>query len=323
MTVGDESRLRDRRAADPLVDHRSASSHALRYAAVFVAAVGLHAGLFGGVGFFVSGEDPTTESDGTVEVEILDRSSPSPEPPEREEPVAPTTVPKPEPSPEPGPDDASPDDSQPESAERQPQPDPPSRESPPDPEESDDPDPAEPGEEEPEKSEAASREPVELTDFEMESTAEGGDGPKFKVADEVSEGTADGEPGGAGRRGDAEQGGGEGAGGEGGETTGVGESGASGADCEPSEAEVRNRVRADGDEYPIGAKRRGIEGEVVAVLQVDANGDVTAVDIKKSLGHGLDELARETFQKWTFSPARENCQPVATSVRVTYEFRLR
>ena len=65
-------------------------------------------------------------------------------------------------------------------------------------------------------------------------------------------------------------------------------------------------------------------GEVYYQLAVvvDADGKVTAVDLKKRVGGGLDELAAEAFRQWTFEPARDNCRAVRSKVRVTHTFRL-
>jgi len=82
-------------------------------------------------------------------------------------------------------------------------------------------------------------------------------------------------------------------------------------------------MRVDPEDYPVQAKRRGVEGTVVALLTIDRSGDVTDVEIKKSLGHGLDEVAREVFREWTVEPALRDGQPVESTIRITHEFRLR
>ena len=63
--------------------------------------------------------------------------------------------------------------------------------------------------------------------------------------------------------------------------------------------------------YPRRARRRGLEGDVVLVVHVDAGGAVTYIKIERSSGHtALDAAAVYAAQRWRFKPATRNGQPV-------------
>jgi TonB family protein len=71
------------------------------------------------------------------------------------------------------------------------------------------------------------------------------------------------------------------------------------------------------------ARAAKINGTVVLKIVVDPDGRATHVQVVKSVGHGLDELAIETVQKWRFKPARgPSGTPVPTTVPVEITFRL-
>ena len=92
--------------------------------------------------------------------------------------------------------------------------------------------------------------------------------------------------------------------------------------CDPVKAEPIKRYKVPESQYPPEAKRRGIEGQVVAIVSVDEKGNVTGVKIIKSTGYGFDKLAEDAFKKWKFSPKQENCVAVSTKIRYTYNFTL-
>jgi protein TonB len=161
--------------------------------------------------------------------------------------------------------------------------------------------------------------PVDLNGLDMESTVEGGEGQTFKVGEGLEGGEVSDEYVDPDRMDDIKTGGGDGEG-RGGSNTPAGESG---RNCNDREAEFVNRVRVDPDDYPMRARRRGVEGEIVALLTISRTGDVTNVELVQPLGHGLDKLAKQAFEKWKFEPARESCQAVETTVRATHSFRLK
>ncbi len=76
--------------------------------------------------------------------------------------------------------------------------------------------------------------------------------------------------------------------------------------------------------YPRRAVRERIEGEVTVLLDVDADGRVTAAHVEVSSGSSLlDDAALEQLAKWRFEPARRLGVAVRSTFRKVVEFRLR
>jgi len=76
--------------------------------------------------------------------------------------------------------------------------------------------------------------------------------------------------------------------------------------------------------YPVMAKRRGYEGEVLLHALIDIGGRVSVLEIKRSSGHiSLDRAALKTVKKWLFSPATEGDMSVAMWVDVPIVFQLK
>ena len=79
--------------------------------------------------------------------------------------------------------------------------------------------------------------------------------------------------------------------------------------------------------YTPQAKLDKVQGAVVAVLDVDASGNVagikvTAVSLSRDLNDGLDEGVTRTLRTWKFMPALDKDKPVPATVRVQVNFRL-
>ena len=75
--------------------------------------------------------------------------------------------------------------------------------------------------------------------------------------------------------------------------------------------------------YPLAARRRGHEGKVLLVIEVDKDGSVRAVDVKESSGSSLlDRAAARAVQRWRFQPARLGAQAIVALVDVPVLFRL-
>ncbi|HHW4679106.1 MAG TPA: energy transducer TonB [Xylella sp.] len=75
--------------------------------------------------------------------------------------------------------------------------------------------------------------------------------------------------------------------------------------------------------YPSPALRSGITGEVVLIIDVDANGNVTNVSVEKSSrNRDLDRAAMEAASKWKFNPSVINGKKSAGRVRVPVNFAL-
>lgn len=76
-------------------------------------------------------------------------------------------------------------------------------------------------------------------------------------------------------------------------------------------------------EYPALATRRRWQGEVLLRALVDAQGDVTRVEVESSSGHDiLDQAALKTVRRWKFHPARDGEQNVSGEVCLPIRFEL-
>jgi protein TonB len=75
--------------------------------------------------------------------------------------------------------------------------------------------------------------------------------------------------------------------------------------------------------YPLIARRRRLEGEVLLSVKVLRDGQPGEVRVKQSSGHDmLDEAALSTVRRWHFVPARRGDTPVDSMVEVPIRFRL-
>ncbi len=76
-------------------------------------------------------------------------------------------------------------------------------------------------------------------------------------------------------------------------------------------------------EYPLVARRRGYEGEVVFNVQVLDDGKVGNLEIVKTSGYSvLDNSALDALRKWKFVPGKYNGKFVPSWVKVPIQFRL-
>ena len=76
--------------------------------------------------------------------------------------------------------------------------------------------------------------------------------------------------------------------------------------------------------YPASALRNGVQGSVVASLNVDPRGHVTDANIVQRTGsrdRDLDRSVLNTVREWQFEPAMSNGRAVASVVRVPVDFR--
>ena len=76
--------------------------------------------------------------------------------------------------------------------------------------------------------------------------------------------------------------------------------------------------------YPARALRAGVEGSVIARVQVDANGRVSDAQIVQRSGdrdRELDRAVLETVRDWRFDPAIRDGHAVASVVNVPVDFR--
>lgn len=76
--------------------------------------------------------------------------------------------------------------------------------------------------------------------------------------------------------------------------------------------------------YPAIARSRGWQGKVLLRVKVSAQGLSDDVTVEQSSGHEiLDESAIEAVKRWRFIPAQRGDTPVASSVIVPIDFKLR
>ncbi len=75
--------------------------------------------------------------------------------------------------------------------------------------------------------------------------------------------------------------------------------------------------------YPGWARRKGLEGLLVAALEVLEDGSVGRWQIVRSTGdESLDKAAVKNFRTWKFQPAMKNGKPVTTCIQVPINFEL-
>lgn len=76
-------------------------------------------------------------------------------------------------------------------------------------------------------------------------------------------------------------------------------------------------------EYPKGAHQRGEQGDVVVEIRVNERGTVDEATVVSSCGFSeLEEAAVRAVRSARFTPARVGRDPVASSARLTIEFKL-
>ena len=74
--------------------------------------------------------------------------------------------------------------------------------------------------------------------------------------------------------------------------------------------------------YPPEARREGLEGQVVLLLRIDAEGRVAAARLLSAPGPALGEAARAAALRFRFTPPLLEGEAVETEIRFTYTFVL-
>ena len=75
--------------------------------------------------------------------------------------------------------------------------------------------------------------------------------------------------------------------------------------------------------YPFGAKRKGIQGEVLIRCLIKIDGEASRYKILESRPPGVfDEAAFNAVKKWRFKPGILGGEPVPTWVRIPLKFQL-
>jgi TonB family protein len=75
-------------------------------------------------------------------------------------------------------------------------------------------------------------------------------------------------------------------------------------------------------EYPEEGRRAKLSGTVLLSLTVGTDGLVREVTVTKPLGHGFDEQAVRSVQKWRFEPAAANGRPIPARITVQVDFNI-
>ena len=75
--------------------------------------------------------------------------------------------------------------------------------------------------------------------------------------------------------------------------------------------------------FPRDLAEQGVEGSVVALVEVSKSGEIRDVRLAKSCGNGtLDKLALEYIRRFRLEAAQVNGEPVDSILRYTYKFEL-
>lgn len=76
-------------------------------------------------------------------------------------------------------------------------------------------------------------------------------------------------------------------------------------------------------DYPVAARKQGLEGKVVLRVTVAPDGRITSVTVVESSGHKiLDNAARDGVARWRFAPARRATGAIASVIDVPIEYKL-
>jgi TonB family protein len=107
--------------------------------------------------------------------------------------------------------------------------------------------------------------------------------------------------------------------------TGVGKKGLGGVSGEGRSGSSSPRYSENPKpDYPLEARQKGYQGEVLLKVEVLQNGRVGEVQVEKSSGYEiLDQSATAAVKKWRFIPARKGGIAIPCWVKVPFKFRLR
>jgi TonB family protein len=75
-------------------------------------------------------------------------------------------------------------------------------------------------------------------------------------------------------------------------------------------------------QYPLTARRAGVQGPVVLRGIVRRDGTIDNVEVIKDLPYGLGDAARDAVSRWRFRPATYRGDPIDVYYTVTVNFRL-
>ena len=86
--------------------------------------------------------------------------------------------------------------------------------------------------------------------------------------------------------------------------------------------ELPRRIFYVPPEYPVILRRLGVEGEVKLEGMITADGDVTDLDVVRSIDSRLDKAAMNAARQWKYNPATRNGRPVATKTTFRVKFQI-
>jgi TonB family protein len=82
------------------------------------------------------------------------------------------------------------------------------------------------------------------------------------------------------------------------------------------------KISGESPDYPEPARAIGLEGEIVAQVEVLQNGRVGRVEIERGLSASLDREVVETLQRWRFQPATRSGAAIDSTYRARFDFGL-
>jgi TonB family protein len=91
-------------------------------------------------------------------------------------------------------------------------------------------------------------------------------------------------------------------------------------------SKVPKQIKFVEADYPPDAFAKGIEAEVILILDIDETGAVTSVGIDTPASPpdlGFDEAAMLAAQSWQFEPAEMDGKPIAVQITYRYRFTLK
>jgi len=74
-------------------------------------------------------------------------------------------------------------------------------------------------------------------------------------------------------------------------------------------------------EYTEEARAAKYQGTVILYVEIDPNGNAKNIEVKESLGLGLDEKAIEAVKQWKFKPGQKDGNPVTVFATIEVIFR--
>jgi TonB family protein len=74
--------------------------------------------------------------------------------------------------------------------------------------------------------------------------------------------------------------------------------------------------------YSIEARAAKVQGTVVLSVMIGADGKTSDIQLRQSVGYGLDEQALDAVAQWTFKPGMRDGMAVPVQASIQVNFRL-